>query len=538
MRTESNTEKPEGVPIQDAHEFPINVADENPKVNHQHDETAVVPLVQPKPAVSNNGAYENNEFAGSANFAKLQNGIDGMDADHFYQTPFILSEVYQNLPKILTEGCHPFTDDREKDVFLTGALCILSGCMPGITGIYAREMTYPNLYCFIIAPAASGKGALKFSKDLGDKIHERILKESREAKKTYQAELERYQDSKRSKRRKGGHIINRPDQPPEKVLFIPANCSYAKVIWHLKQNEEAGIICETEADTMSNVLKQEWGSYSDLLRKAFHHESLSSSKKTENEYNEIDNPRLSIALSGTPSQILGLIKSSEDGLFSRFIFYAFTIKPYWKDVSPRDDGINLNDYFEKLSYRVLQLYDFSQRNPASVELTDDQWDRLKTTCQGWLEQTTRFNGDESSSVVHRIGIILFRIAMILTAIRRFEQNDPSHIVTCTDEDFETAVKLSKVYLSHSIFMFNNLPQKGNFSVFKGHSNKQRFFDDLPHEFKRSEAVALGTKYGLKERTVDGFLNNLLGQYLKLESFGKYSKIIDEVNNVTNKKSII
>jgi hypothetical protein len=41
---------------------------------------------------------------------------------------------------------------------------------------------YPCLYSFILAPAASGKGALKFSKALADKYHEKILAEFRRRK--------------------------------------------------------------------------------------------------------------------------------------------------------------------------------------------------------------------------------------------------------------------------------------------------------------------------------------------------------------------
>lgn len=36
----------------------------------------------------------------------------------------------------------------------------------------------------------------------------------------------------------------------------------------LQANEGIGLIFETEADTLSNSMKQEWGSFSDVLRKA------------------------------------------------------------------------------------------------------------------------------------------------------------------------------------------------------------------------------------------------------------------------------
>jgi hypothetical protein len=41
-----------------------------------------------------------------------------------------------------------------------GALAILSGCLPGVTGVYAGNEVFPNVFSFAIAPAASGKGAL------------------------------------------------------------------------------------------------------------------------------------------------------------------------------------------------------------------------------------------------------------------------------------------------------------------------------------------------------------------------------------------
>jgi len=43
------------------------------------------------------------------------------------------------------------------------------------------------------------------------------------------------------------------------VVFIPANSSYAEILTNLQQVEGEGIICETEADTMGNVLKQKLG---------------------------------------------------------------------------------------------------------------------------------------------------------------------------------------------------------------------------------------------------------------------------------------
>ena len=110
------------------------------------------------------------------------------------------------------------------------------------------------------------------------------------------------------------------------------------------------VLSAKKKPTLGNVIKQEWGSYSDLLRKTFHNERVSSSKKINNEFIEVNNPHMSVALSGTPNQVSGLIASAEDGLFSRFLFEIFKVEQKWKDVSPNNHQINLTEHFK--IYRV------------------------------------------------------------------------------------------------------------------------------------------------------------------------------------------
>jgi hypothetical protein len=221
--------------------------------------------------------------------------------------------------------------------------------MDSIWGTYDQRTVYPNLFSFIVAPAASGKGALTFARELGMSLHRKFLKESRENIRHYQAKLKEAKDAKKeSTFDRIPMTTGIPSKPKSKVLYIPANSSSAAVIGHLDQSDGSGIICETEADTMGNSFKQDWGGYSDLLRKAFHHEPVTYSRKINEEYIEVEKPRVSIALSGTPSQVKGLISSAEDGLFSRFIFYTFKVNPEWRDVSPKNAN-NLTIFFNVLS---------------------------------------------------------------------------------------------------------------------------------------------------------------------------------------------
>lgn len=453
---------------------------------------------------------------------KKENSTEN-DTDYLKSTPTYNDEIFDVLPEILRQGAEAFTDIRERDVFLTGALAILSGCLPNVSGEYSRETVYPNLFAFVIAPAASGKGALKFAKKLGDKHQDFLIETNKAAQQQYDAEMADFKAIQRD--RKKGETVDteEPEKPPFKVAFIPANSSYAKILQHIQQNEGTGIICETEADSMGNVLKHEWGGYSDMLRKAFHHETISLSRKTNDEYISIKEPKISIALSGTPGQVSNLISSAEDGLFSRFIFYAFKVEQLWRDVSPYGNTINLNEHFNALSEHTFQMIQFFEQSPTLIILSPDQWQALNNVGQKWLTEITLFTSDEAGSVAKRLGIILYRLAMIFTALRKFENGEATKEVMCTDEDFEIALNIANTFIEHSKLMFNNLPKQETQLPFKG-ANKQEFFQALPTEFKREEAITIAQKYSIKPRTADNLLKKLVEQgFLTQPDYGIYMK---------------
>jgi hypothetical protein len=467
----------------------------------------------------------NTMVAKSANIAKDNNNtITNFDSRErqLLSMPYLPDEIFDNLPEILKKGCAVFPDQRKKDVFLTGALSILSGCMHNVISLYNGEEIHANLYSFIVAPAATGKGALASAKALGNKYHRRLVQESEERKKQYNLELQAYKKSLASGK-SSSEIVEMPEEPPYKVLFIPANNSSARVIQHLKEGEERGIFCETEADSMGNVLKQDWGGYSDLLRKAFHHEPISYSRKTNKEFVEINKPCLSVALAGTPGQVINLIKSSEDGLFSRFLFYTFRSENIWIRASETSNGVNLTSYFDSLSEDVQNFVDFiNYKNSIYVRLTDSQWDRLNEFGENSLITLTCFFNEDLASTSKRLGLILLRLCMILTALRHFDTGEISSDFHCLDQDFGTALTLIKIYEQHAVFMFNELPKSstGTDKALK------KFFDLLPDKFQRKEAIELAlNKLQIKERTADGYLSKLLAsKLLDNPRSGQYEKI--------------
>lgn len=475
-------------------------------------------------AVKSAYTHHSTEFAKFANVANLQNtdGENDIEEDFLKNTPVIPDEVYDTLPDILREGALAFTDKRKRDVFFSGAIAILSGCLPKVTGVYAQERVYPHLYTFIIAPAASGKGVLKNAKRLADKYHQKVVEESRSAQKKHELEMLDYKN-KQHQVKKGEPLPEKPEQPPFKIVFIPANCSQARIIEHLQANDGQGIICETEADTMSSTKKQDWGDYSSIMRGAFHHEKISVSRKTNNEFIEVNEPRLAITITGTPAQAPKLIASAEDGLFSRFMFYAYKNEIEWQDPSPQNKGIIYNDHFDKLADVLMQSIDFLEHSPTEILLSADQWDSLNSTFRSRLSDVTIFTGEDAASIVFRLGLITFRLCMIFSAMRKVENAEMSDVMYCTQADFNNALMITQTYLQHNILMFNNLPKQNDRMEFLSGDGKRKLFDALPEEFSRKEAVETGKKFSLGTRTIDEMLKTSIGKNLTKIKSGTYLK---------------
>ena len=466
-------------------------------------------------------AYRNNLHE-NAKSAKSEDNTPPTKDELLMKMPYLPESIYDKLPAILKEGCSVLKDRREKDIFITGALSVISGCMRNVMGLYRGKEHYSNLFIFVIAPAASGKGALTFSKQLGDKYHNKLVDESKSKRKVYEMEMAEYRRVVQ-KSKDNVSNIELPDEPAFKVLYIPANNSSARIIQHLKEGDEQGIFCETEADTMGNVLKQDWGSYSDLLRKAFHHEPVSYSRKTNKEWIELKMPRLSVALAGTPGQVEGLIKSAEDGLFSRFIFYVFKSESIWIKAGPTMNGLNLSKYYEDLSYRVSNFVEFlDTQNQTLFYLTPNQWDRLNDYGEDCLNTLSTFISEDLSSTSKRLGLILFRLCMILTALRYFDNGEAAVAFTCSDEDFEIALQMVKVYQEHAVFMFKELPKNGSVTD----KAMKSFYDALPDIFRRKEAVQLADdRFGIKSRSADSYLSKLVSSHwLDQARIGNFVKV--------------
>ncbi|MBN2746095.1 MAG: DUF3987 domain-containing protein, partial [Bacteroidales bacterium] len=333
-------------------------------------------------------------------------------------------------------------------------------------------------------------------------VHKQLREEAQLLKAEYETEMNIYNANK-----KKCPDMEKPQKPPEKLLYIPANSSATGVFQLLADNKGKGLIFETEGDTLAITFKSDYGNYSDGFRKAFHHETISYYRRTDRENVEIEMPCLSAVLSGTPKQVINLIPDAENGLFSRFMFYYLSMKSEWKDVfaRPADDGLEV--YFNKLGNQFYQLYkELNSSLDIEFVLTTEQQQAFNQKFKSWQGFYEKQLGYEYNSTVRRLGLINFRMAMIFTVLRILETGEMPHPLVCDEQDFTNSIAITEVLIQHASKVYSDLPAPINLPTRE--NREQRFFSLLPNSFSRQDYLIAAEKLEIPDKTAQGYIAKL------------------------------
>jgi len=428
--------------------------------------------------------------------------------------PTFSDSLFLQLPEFLQKVIEPASSNEERDILLLGSITTLSACFPKLYGIYDGEKVFSNLYLFVTAPASAGKGRLNQCKNLVSPIHKEMREQASLLKQQFEIETAEYNSKK-------GKDKEKPKEPPESMLFIPANNSATGVFQLLSDNEGKGLIFETEGDTLAQAFKTDYGNYSDGFRKAFHHEKITYYRRTDREYVEMEEPSISTVLSGTPNQVATLIPNAENGLFSRFMFYYMNIKPVWKNVFAVKTSNGLSDYYNALGEEFLEFYKTLKNNPKiQVTLTSQQQEKFNDVFANIQTKYLNIQSEAYIASVRRMGIIAFRIAMIFTALRIKEDGDVNPTRVCEDVDFDNVLEMVSVLIKHSSNVFNALPVEKQLS--KRSNRKERFLESLPFEFSKQEYLAKADDLNIPHKTAEAYITKFVkSNLLHRESNGKY-----------------
>ena len=383
----------------------------------------------------------------------------------------------------------------QRDILLLGVFTVLGGTLnKRVRVLYGQKYMYPCLQTFIVAPPASGKGALTWVRRLAEPIHEEMMARYKDSLKNYREEKNRW-DSLGKKRSE----TLEPEQPPLKMFLIAGDNSGTGILENLIEADGVGLICETEADTVSTAIGADHGHWSDTLRKCHDHERLAFNRRTNHEYRECDESYLSVLLSGTPAQVKPLIPSAENGLFSRQLFYFMPPIEKQKEL--------FNQRFAQLFSHAGYAYGGSMRSAVARIAIN--------TCRilsivALLRALEKFLPPQQKIFNSQFSI--FNSPGLSPAPEIPIENIKDGIVPkldlrVTDEDFQAVLTLIEPLYRHSSYVLGFLPTSEAIPVQT--SPEQALFNALPMMFCRRQAVEEAAKNGIPEKTLDSSLKRML-----------------------------
>ena len=411
--------------------------------------------------------------------------------------PTFSDKITGKVPVILQKIIEKASDCKNADLLLVGAITAMSSCLPNLYVVYGKKKNYSNLFSFVTAKASAGKGDLDLVRNIVKKIHEQL-------KEQYASEMEDYKRQRRQYENNSDPDALEPKEPKRKMLMIPANSSSTAFYEILSNNDGVGLLFETEGDTLTYAFKKDYGDYSDGFRKIYHHETISYMRRQNKEHVEIESPRLSAVLSGTPRQVKSLIEDPENGLFSRFVFYHYNLDLVWKDVFANDDA-PLDEFFDEIGEEFFQLYELLKNAvPIKFELLTSQKEKFNKYFDEMQLICFRQYGEDMIPTVRRLGLVTVRIAMIFTALRILEDGVISTHITCSDEDFSSAMIMASVLIEHTIKVFKTLKFDKNVASFSNETVKN-FYVALPEQFDRKTYLEVADNIGVNPRTAEEYV---------------------------------
>ena len=434
--------------------------------------------------------------------------------------------IREQLPDILKRIVADAVSDVDADLLILGSLTVFSACLPNVYGVYDRREVFSNLFLYVTASASAGKGRLSLCRHLVAPLHRELREQYRKSMEKYkQEQLQYVLDKKKGEGKE-------PEEPPFLTLFIPANSTATVVYQTLNQNNGVGLLFETEGDTLANAFNSDLGNYSDGFRKAFHHETISYLRKKDREYVEILKPKFSAILSGTPEQVFNLIPSAENGLFSRFIFYVMPTEIVWHDMFDDSDGPTADELFKEIGRDFYQFHKLLAAQTIRFTLTTDQQHQFNAFFSQTQAEYAALFGNDIIASVRRLGLILFRFAMILTVLRQMDAGTfplPSGNEAGQRPDFATALAMVKVLLQHTVTVFQALPRRAERRFRQDRrqrteSHMQTFLAALPESFDRPTYLKTASDIGINEKTAERYITDLCrsGQ-LDHPASGQYRK---------------
>lgn len=454
--------------------------------------------------------------------------LEKLEADKLRrEVPCLPDELFDRLPDFLKRGLTHVRNKRERDILLLSMITNISGCLPGVRMNYGGMVYSADLYLVALAGSGRGKGVMQLAAILPAVIQEYYDELNRKDEREYRQKLLKWNLEERlaAQEKRVPDLDQCPEMPVERILKVAPNISKSQLILALEAGGAVGLVMNaSELDMISSAMHQEYGKHDDVMRAASQHEEVSSYFKTDHRLVVVSDPHLALCASGTPAQLHKFISSLENGMYSRVAFYVGQAPWEYKSANPGKARLDMRAYFKGMGEELLRMFIFLSGSPTEVVFTEEQWKEHTERFRTYLREVVAEDDDSPGAIVLRHGLMMSRIAMVLTALRKCEPQWNTSEWECSDEDFHTAMQIVDVLLEHSLLLSTSMDDTaGRIRPVKAFFKLRPVLKKMPREFTYSELMAAANEAGLPTASVKRYLLRLVYYQIVEKEDGKYRK---------------
>ena len=454
--------------------------------------------------------------------------LEKLEADKLRrEVPCLPDELFDRLPDFLKRGLTHVRNKRERDILLLSMITNISGCLPGVRMNYGGMVYSADLYLVALAGSGRGKGVMQLAAILPAAIQEYYDELNRKDEREYRQKLLKWNLEERlaAQEKRVPDLDQCPEMPVERILKVGPNISKSQLILALEAGGAVGLVMNaSELDMISSAMHQEYGKHDDVMRAASQHEEVSSYFKTDHRLVVVSDPHLALCASGTPAQLHKFISSLENGMYSRVAFYVGQAHWEYKSANPGKARLDMRAYFKGMGEELLRMFIFLSGSPTEVVFTEEQWKEHTERFRTYLREVVAEDDDSPGAIVLCHGLMMSRIAMVLTALRKCEPQWNTSEWECSDEDFHTAMQIVDVLLEHSLLLSTSMDDTaGRIRPVKAFFKLRPVLKKMPREFTYSELMAAANEAGLPTASVKRYLLRLVYYQIVEKEDGKYRK---------------
>ena len=454
--------------------------------------------------------------------------LEKLEADKLgREFPCLPDELFDRLPDFLKRGLTHVRNKRERDILLLSMITNISGCLPGVRMNYGGMVYSADLYLVALAGSGRGKGVMQLAAILPAAIQEYYDELNRKDEREYRQKLLKWNLEERlaAQEKRVPDLDQCLEMPVERILKVAPNISKSQLILALEAGGAVGLVTNaSELDMISSAMHQEYGKHDDVMRAASQHEEVSSYFKTDHRLVVVSDPHLALCASGTPAQLHKFISPLENGMNSRVAFYVGQAHWEYKSANPGKARLDMRAYFKGMGEELLRMFIFLSGSPTEVVFTEEQWKEHTERFRTYLREVVAEDDDSPGAIVLRHGLMMSRIAMVLTALRKCEPQWNTSEWKCSDEDFHTAMQIVDVLLEHSLLLSTSMDDTaGRIRPVKAFFKLRPVLKKMPREFTYSELMAAANEAGLPTASVKRYLLRLVYYQIVEKEDGKYRK---------------